>query len=907
MLLEYTIGTIIGNISTALVLALVYFNFLLFEDYFRVIIWSVLFSQALRGAKEKICRILNDLSNAQDVQRNGLLYSICNKFWPYLMQGNDQKKRIQELILDNGIFIFAMIGAVSIYVRMFSWLSFLQVVIGILAILAATLYVLDRRIFHYRYFISDEVLVSALLLVGCCIVGCFVLLFLGTESYMEGNRAAMHITSWIQNNVVNDERTRNLWGEQVQNGKAMIASGLREIEGQYNTTMWFAPLKALVYSYYDASDDKSTVTAASDVMNVTTVARIIDFPANLTWTSVFTLAYSKFNLTSTDVTDWTAKGFEISSMAFGSVFQILFFVITFTIAFISIGIKAVFFVTSLFYLLCTTWDPIQRFASDITSNTPDQPKAQALANPLREAIEGVFFLPLKISSLHAIVTLVSLSMMANDFVYLGTLITFFISIVPIIPAYLVCIPWVIALWSSTSFFKALLLFVIHYVAFSWIDQVLYQKSLTAINPYVSALSVVFGVYVFGLEGVVFGPLLVWGVQYAYSVGIKGDPYFSDTMKVFSGFNDNIVRRCSIDITSSNATEVTLIVPCVDSDTREQSIRFVVDKNGTYEDMLGEIRQLLKVQRVQGLYDTKNVLILSAKHIKQHEIIRVEVEKKRNKTKNSSRKPTGKMSDAMSSTKRRRRASCDCYTFRTYSLPNPQPPLPRTNSHSLNEPKSRNMHLPPSIQVNDPRFQENCKKSFLTSFMGIQKRLSMSSSPSHSVVRSDQDEELANASTKSQASDEAEFEPVTHDDSPAYIDDKDETHKKNNKSQSDIIDTFHAITDSTEQHDNRSTDSANDNDEYPTEEVINTERKSESTADNAHPTRNPDLNEFINSNESITEVAPTADLKAVQVGYLVQEEMSRVPTTKEDQKNSSGKEDVGRESSQVALQPVHILR
>ena len=70
---------------------------------------------------------------------------------------------------------------------------------------------------------------------------------------------------------------------------------------------------------------------------------------------------------------------------------------------------------------------------------------------------------------------------------------------------------------TASVFRGLALFLIHYFAFGVIDEALYEKSLGAINPYVSALSVVFGVYVFGFEGVVFGPLLVCGVSFVYEL------------------------------------------------------------------------------------------------------------------------------------------------------------------------------------------------------------------------------------------------------------------------------------------------------------------------------------------------------------------------------------------------------
>lgn len=86
-----------------------------------------------------------------------------------------------------------------------------------------------------------------------------------------------------------------------------------------------------------------------------------------------------------------------------------------------------------------------------------------------------------------------------DFMYLATTVTFFISIVPIIPPYLVCVPWVISIGLTTSIVKALALVVVQYVAFTVLDEMLYEKSIVALNSYVSALSVVFGVYVFGFE------------------------------------------------------------------------------------------------------------------------------------------------------------------------------------------------------------------------------------------------------------------------------------------------------------------------------------------------------------------------------------------------------------------------
>ena len=79
--------------------------------------------------------------------------------------------------------------------------------------------------------------------------GTFVILFLGTESYLEGSRAATNLSEWVQDNFINDERTRQVWSEQVENSRAMISQAICGIEDNFNDTMWWPPLKRLVKTY----------------------------------------------------------------------------------------------------------------------------------------------------------------------------------------------------------------------------------------------------------------------------------------------------------------------------------------------------------------------------------------------------------------------------------------------------------------------------------------------------------------------------------------------------------------------------------------------------------------------------------------------------------------------------------
>ncbi|KAG6613557.1 uncharacterized protein IUM83_04467 [Phytophthora cinnamomi] len=592
---EMILAQIIGNISTALILVLIYFNFLLFENYLRLIVWAILCSQALRQAKNNVISVLQYLSDDADVERYGFLTCVFSKSAEiFISHPHDGSRRTaKELFLNYGIFLFSLIGAVSIWMRMYSWVSFLNVIIGFWIAALSLIKILDRRIFYYRYFFSDEVLVSVLLILGFFITGAFVILFLGTESYLEGSRAATDLSDWVQENFINDERTRQVWSEQVENSRAMISQAISGVENNYNDTI--------------------------------------------------------------------------------------------------LGIRSFFLISSMFYLLCMNWDPIERLVQDLL---PIQVhKRPEVVRSLRKVIEGVFFLPLKMASIHAIVTMVSFTIVNADFMYLATTVTFFISIVPIIPPYLVCVPWVVSIGLTSSVVKALALFAVQYVAFTVLDEMLYEKSIVALNAYVSALSVVFGVYVFGFEGVIFGPLIVCGVTLAYDVSnhgiqaaqdeygksdeakqdslldgsdgegshstsssVDGDDHekekessglsgededqglntniFSNAMyRVISGpLVDRVRRRLSIDIATEGSVCVTLVVEGLKT-TRK--VRFVVNKSWSQKTLHDNIRRMLHVHSVDCISTADGVEVLSPLHIVADEVLHVKLPAARRSTTNSS--------------------------------------------------------------------------------------------------------------------------------------------------------------------------------------------------------------------------------------------------------------------------------
>lgn len=261
--------------------------------------------------------------------------------------------------------------------------------------------------------------------------------------------------------------------------------------------------------------------------------------------------------------------------------------------------------------------------------------------------------------------------------YLATTFTFFISIVPIIPPYLVCVPWVISIGVTSSVVKAIALFGVQYFAFTVLDDMLYEKNIVALNSYVSALSVVFGVYVFGFEGVIFGPLLVCGVSFAYEVsnhgiqaaqddgrnademktdsleegseleesqstassfeddGNKADDgesggastnIFSNAMyRVISGpLVDRVRRRLSIDISTEDSVCITLVVEGLKS---HRKVRFVVNKSWSLKVLYDNIRRMLRVHSVEGIWTPDGAEVLSPLYMVPNEVLHVKVRPK----------------------------------------------------------------------------------------------------------------------------------------------------------------------------------------------------------------------------------------------------------------------------------------
>ena len=84
-----------------------------------------------------------------------------------------------------------------------------------------------------------------------------------------------------------------------------------------------------------------------------------------------------------------------------------------------------------------------------------------------------------------------------------------------IGVYVLILPSALQLWlGNGSLLNALVLFLIHFTAASLGNPIIYQD-ISLVHPFLTALSIFGGMYVWGFEGIVFAPACLAGVIVAY--------------------------------------------------------------------------------------------------------------------------------------------------------------------------------------------------------------------------------------------------------------------------------------------------------------------------------------------------------------------------------------------------------
>ena len=129
-------------------------------------------------------------------------------------------------------------------------------------------------------------------------------------------------------------------------------------------------------------------------------------------------------------------------------------------------------------------------------------KAQTLSNVLGAPV---------LAALQGIVAGIGYWMLGLDEPFFWGIITGVFSFIPMVGGALIWLPFSIFLYSQNEPGKAILLIAYGTLVISMIDNVLrfmFQKKFADVHPLITVMGIILGIQLFGLPGMIFGPLLI---------------------------------------------------------------------------------------------------------------------------------------------------------------------------------------------------------------------------------------------------------------------------------------------------------------------------------------------------------------------------------------------------------------
>jgi predicted PurR-regulated permease PerM len=138
---------------------------------------------------------------------------------------------------------------------------------------------------------------------------------------------------------------------------------------------------------------------------------------------------------------------------------------------------------------------------------------------MEKAIHAVFLSTFKMALFHSLFSWLTFSAFNISFTYIGTFLSGITAMVPILSPLVIALPAIFELYYiKGQRIAALLMAALHIYANWFIDPAIYAD-IPDSHPYFSALGVVLGIYAFGMEGVVIGPLLACIPVMIYHIAI----------------------------------------------------------------------------------------------------------------------------------------------------------------------------------------------------------------------------------------------------------------------------------------------------------------------------------------------------------------------------------------------------
>lgn len=506
------------NVLSLLLALLLYYNYILFSSYLGVMVYAYLLSEALWDSKCTMVSWIEYVNNGKHYPRQ-FMKSIYSFFASYWFLTTSMTVSLLAVLL----------------VAFATWPFVVLVSALVLALVLLLVYVLDYRLFYltrlHRIFIDDHVLVSCFLIVFLVFAGTIVMVSFVTLSIRDSMTAVDTVTTWLEEQGTTHGAFHDTWATANVHGHKVLQNWIGTLESQYNTTAW-APLVNNMVSYFEEME-KSNRTA-NTVSRLPLKQWVMDaFPdwiQNKTVLEASVEIFSRIDSmreSESDVTEqvtavvqktqaWLLK----STQAFLGMFAVLASVIG---ALFDFGIRLIFFLTFLFFLLSSKENMLHTLlseASDEDENGSAVSVESKFEMQLRSTLEGVFLLPVKTAMLHVLATLTIYWALDVPYMFFASNLSLTFTLFPVLYPYLICLPWCLALLLNAAYKRSFALIALHYSSFFVIDEWVFRSFERRTNKshafshhsekrtYLTSLSVFFGVASFGPQGVVLGPLLV---------------------------------------------------------------------------------------------------------------------------------------------------------------------------------------------------------------------------------------------------------------------------------------------------------------------------------------------------------------------------------------------------------------
>jgi len=199
-------------------------------------------------------------------------------------------------------------------------------------------------------------------------------------------------------------------------------------------------------------------------------------------------------------------------------------------------LNLIIFTTALFYLLCASqqqYKPIELVKNIMPANEPSIIlRAKGLKNrnefihSVDESINGVFTASLKMMTFHGLSTWLLHRLFELEVVYIPAVISAVFGAIPFVSPYWASVPACLDLYLDGQVLQSILMLLLATVPSSFVTTAFYSEIKGAGHPYLTGLAIAGGVLVFGIDGTLFGPMLLVTIRLLSLIVV----YLMDTYK-----------------------------------------------------------------------------------------------------------------------------------------------------------------------------------------------------------------------------------------------------------------------------------------------------------------------------------------------------------------------------------------